>query len=510
MAETPYKNEKTEHGPWWLFSLPFIVKDSGYDLIAPATPGDKEINNTPEEVAEAVVAAVSLRHIRQWIEKTTPPDDILQRITRDDLFTSFRPFDGQFTEDARENFALLAGVESWYHIFCDDATNHLTAEAQPELVAIEEFRAPTVEQVESVIMNSSIGLGDQIDGLAELAPGIVAVKFCTRLPAGQKRATVAEIQEKLANDLVELFRKHREEAGVDWVVHRFPDVDQQQSREEVSAFTTLWNSAFKVQLREEKLEKLAANLFKRKLDQRCSYDPVFIVDHRKLGSLRTNFVRMAFSYASEAAWKAVNNLPAPSEWSDHDSLKISEDDFVGVAEAFSDLIASGSVVNVKTFQQTLPASVRTGEGLSNVDSLLSDVEYLLSSKGYVDDPVQRMINAMSTNSRFVFGIDESPPFYTGILDILLRTIVDGQGFLGDIATKSSLSVRECQRIIYRRIHQTKNVFDRLEYLRIKPTPTVTEHHSSICDTNYQAKALRAVATAIRTEGAVNTKRNRRR
>ena len=128
LAETPYKLEPTEHGPFWLFSLPFKARDNGgWRMHTPASPGDSE-NNTPQEVEESVVAAASIRHIQEVIDSTTPDMSALEQVTAGNKFVHFRPWRLEFSGDTREDAArLIENEHGGFHIFSECAAAEFIA-----------------------------------------------------------------------------------------------------------------------------------------------------------------------------------------------------------------------------------------------------------------------------------------------------------------------------------------------------------------------------------------------
>jgi hypothetical protein len=458
----------------------------------PASPGDSE-NNTPQEVEESVVAAVSIRHIQEVIDSTTPDMSALEQVTAGNKFVHFRPWRLEFSGDIREDAARLIENEyGGFHVFSERAKDEFIEEITPLHEAVMMFNAPTADVVHGHIQTTSYSA--DIRGCSDLTPGAVAVAFDITIPPKTKLATA--FAQHYAN-LADKFRALISSVAPEWVVSEIKDPDTRwtPTDDSVKDHGTLWKVVFKIQLPEDKLDAMAAFLAKKKLEKVSRINPSFIAEHAKVTSLRTSFVVAGFAYATEAAWDAVASLPTPKECKDYDSWKITAQQFVSQAELVSEYVTA-TPSRRKAIRETTRAM---NPGYWDGSRLFDDMDYRLDTKGYAkeDNEAQRLMDGMETGAKFLFGIDTAPPFYSGLFNLLLKAIVEPERFLGDIAAKSNLTLPACQEIIFRRVYQTKAVFDRLRYLRIKPTPELTAQMQGYCDVNYQAKALRTIATAIK-------------
>lgn len=519
MVQTPYKQEPTEHGPWWLFALPFRVKDAGYEMRCVPAPGD-HANNTPEEIEEAVVTAVSLKFIKQCIEQTTPGRDLLNAVLAGDRFTSFKPFFldlGSMTQ--QEMFSRLS--EQWHHVFNDNASAEFEHMTKPVADVLAKFNAPTLSGVTNLMLTDSQGIDLKYLRVGHLVPGVVAVKVSASNPAGTKLGVIAEQRRQIFAEICRVFGANS--SSVLWQVHHRigkREKDEFADKDKETKFNTLHDFTFTIQLSDGLHEKLCAEIGVAHKNSFDGITPEFLTELDKVNLLRTSFAMSSFAYTTEAAWNAVKNLPVPTQRKSWFDWKVTEKDFVEFAECLSDHItakiaassATPSNKRTNTPRPQLPSGIPPvfiEENKSRLEMMFQEIDYLTATGSYRDPEeniANRLERSLQSSARMVFGIDAPPPFYTGLLDLFLRTMIDGDNFLKDIAAKSNMTVKECQQVIYRRVYETKMLFDKLDYLRIKPEPAITSFDSNHCDAVYHAKALRAIATAIRADGISESSR----
>lgn len=509
MGETPYK-EPNEHGPWWMFSLPFFVHDNyTHWLAAPPEPGSKE-NNTPEEVAEAVCAATSVKFITDYIKRTNPDMTDLELMCQDDVFGNIRPFSTDYLDGVLgDDFEALASNS--YHVFSDKAKEEFQYYVSPIRKAILESGAPTIELIDEVITGSNPAARYR---LGNIRPGVVAISKKVTGTKGMQHQALIDAYEACHDEVRRVFACNPISAG--WLVER-PENDYRYKEltkdpAAKTPFENVQDVTLVVRLPDAQLDALASKIEHVNRQGVLRMEADCLTNTKQVNRLHLSAVRLGFAYVSEAVWKAVLALPVPKGQRDWGRHNITQSDFVVFAHELSDYIntaiANG---NNNSLKLNIPASFKLSDTHDHFLAMLQEqLDYLLGTAVYVregETPRQRIESALEDCSRFVFDLDRAPPFYEGLLSLFLRTIIDGDNLLKDIAAKSGMSVRECQEIVYRRVYETKTVFDRLDYLRIKPTPALTEQRSGHCDTNYQAKALRAIATAIRAEGAKESGRD---
>lgn len=519
MVQTPYRQEPTEHGPWWLFALPFRVKDAGYEMRCVPAPGDPA-NNTPEEVEEAVVTAVSLKFIWQCIQQTTPGSELLETMAAGDRFASFKPFFLDLDNmTQQEMYRRLS--EQWYHVFCDNATAEFEHATKPVTDVLAKFNAPTPNTVAKLLLTGTQGIDPAQLRIGHIVPGVVAVKVSARNPAGTKLGVIAAQRRQIFAEVCRVFAANP--SSVLWQVHHRigkREKDEFADKDKETKFNTSHDFTFTIQLSDGLHEKLCAEIGVAHKNSFDGVTPEFLSELHKVNSLRTTYAMSSFAYTTEAAWNAVKNLPSPPQRKSWFDWKVTEKDFVDFAECLSDHIATkitasstpSSNKRTNAPRSQLPPGIPPvfiEENKDQLEMLFRDIDYLTATGSYRDpgeNVANRLESSLQSSARMVFGIDAPPPFYTGLLDLFLRTMIDGDNFLKNIAAKANLTVRECQQIIYRRVYETKMMFDKLEYLRIKPEPSITSHDSYHCDAVYHAKALRAIATAIRADGISESSR----
>lgn len=509
MGETPYK-EPNEYGPWWMFSLPFFVHDNyTHWLAAPPEPGSKE-NNTPEEVAEAVCAATSVKFITDYIKRTNPDMTDFELVCQDDVFANIRPFSTDYLNGSlHDDFETLASNS--YHFFSDKAKEEFQHYMSSIKKAIVESGAPTIEMIDEVIARSNHTTQYR---LGNIRPGVVAISKKITGTKGMLHQELIDAYHVCQDEVRRVFAANP--ISTSWLVERPKnDYRYEELTKDPAAKTTFSNVqdvTLVVRLPDAQLDALAAKIEHANRQGVLCMEADFLTKTKQVNRSHLSAVKFGFAYVSEAAWKAVLALPAPKGQRDCGRNNITQSDFVAFANELSDYInkaiANGSN---KSLRLNVPASFKVSDTHDHFLAMLQEqLDYLLGTAVYVregETPRQRIENALEDCSRFVFDLDRAPPLYEGLLSLLLRIVIDGDNFLKDIAAKSNLSIRECQDVIYRRVYETKTVFDRLGYLRIKPIPALTELRTGHCDTNYQAKALRAIATAIRAEGAKESGRN---
>lgn len=513
MVQTPYRQEQTEHGPWWLCALPFRVKDAGYEMRCAPSPGDSA-NNTTEELEEAVVTAVSLKFMKQFIEESTPKKELLDAVTAGNRFTKFKPFRNELGDNLTQQETFRRLSEQWYHVFSDTAFAEFEHVTKPTTDVLAKFNAPTPAIVAKLLLSAQIEL--KYLSVGHVVSGVVAVKVSVSNTAGTKLGVIAEQRRQIFVEMNRVFAANA--SSVLWQVHHRIDKrerDEFADKDKETRSNTLHTFAFTVQLSEGLHEKLCAEIGVANTNSFDGITSEFLTELDTVNSLRTSFAMASFAYATEAAWNVVKNLPVPTQRKSWFDWKITEKDFVEFAECLSDHITA-KIANAAPrsgARAQLPPGIPAvflEDNKSQLEMMLQEIDYLTAT-GLYGDPEEniamRLERSLQSSAKIIFGIDAPPPFYSGFLDLLLRTMIDGNNFLKDIAVKSSISVRECQQIIYRRVYETKMVFDRLDYLRIKPEPEITGYGKHHCDAIYHAKALRNIATAIRADGAKESGRD---
>lgn len=508
MAQSPYVTP-TEHGPWWLFALPFFVQDVYSDLLAPpAEPGDRS-NNTSGEIAESVCAAVSMRFVTDYIKDTNPDRGDLELLMLDNVFTGINPvnvihLNGQLKND----FGVIAS--DLIQIFSEEARPAYKNRSAKAGSVIRDVGAPTPDLVAEK-------LAGMYDRCGIVRPGVVAISKTISFDASTAYQTIVDSYRCFVDGIRSAL------SGVPgWVVEqpledfRYKELATKRGTNKTS-HNTIWDATCVIRLSDESLDEVAAKIEQRKRHNELCCDAAFLPELDRVRDLQTSRISAGFAYISEATWKAVLALPLPKSQRDWPTKDRSESDLVSFGNALSDYIRANMPVatgngNAPTARSTtlqLPPCFDPKDFA--LVRLQQDLEYLFGTKMYLrdgDTASQRIASSIEDSVRLLIGINRAPPFYKGLLDLFLRVMIDGDDFLKDIAARSNLTIRECQEIVYRRIHQTKTVFDRLDYLRIKPTPAMAENRHGHCDTNYQAMALRKIATAIRAESAKESGRRK--